>query len=184
MRKMMIFAVMLIVLVTNVVSVQQSTSDGHPFDVSRVASEIDELGFVTQPEVDLLEQQAKELFNSGDCEAAIPVLENYMKKSNWLANLIAATLDPYYNADYDDRKAYPHARLQSLIPLEKLANAYKTKRNIAYAMQGECLLKTGDQNRAIAVLVKALDLIDIDNESWWRRTRSNLLQLIEVKVDQ
>ena len=182
MKKGTILALVLIVVGTEFAFSQEPGNEGDPFDVSELASKLEELGFVTQPEVDLLEQQAKQLFSAGDCVAAIPVLEEYMRKSNWLANLIAATLDPYYNADYDDRKAYPYAKLQPLVSLEKLSNAYKIKRNIAYAMQGECFVNIGNHKRAVAVLVKALDLINIDNEVWWKRTRNNLLRLIEVSV--
>lgn len=154
-----------------------------PFDLSASASKVEELGVITKPEVDALEAKAKELFNSGDCRAAIPVLIEYSKKSNWLANLIAATLDPYYGASYDDRKGYSYDKLKPLIPLESLSNEYKRKRNIAFAMQGECLAKTGDNKAAIPVLLKALDLIDIDNDIWWTRTNENLLKIIKVSVN-
>lgn len=153
-----------------------------PFDLSESASKVEELGLITKPEVDALEDRAKELFNAENCKSAIPVLIEYSKKSNWLANMIAATLDPYYGASYDDRKEYPYDKLKPLIPLESLANDYKKKRNIAFAMQGECLVKTGDSKGAIPVLLKALDLIDIDNDVWWARTRNNLLQVIEVSA--
>lgn len=155
-----------------------------PFDLSASASKVEELGVITKPEVDALEEKSKELFNSGNCNAAIPVLIEFSKKSNWLANLITASLDPYYGASYDDRKSYPYSKLKPLIPLENLANDYKRKRNIAFAMQGECLVKTGDKKDAIPVLMKALDLIDIDNDVWWERTRNNLLQVIEVSTNK
>jgi tetratricopeptide (TPR) repeat protein len=140
-----------------------------PFDLSASASKVKELGVFTKPEVDKLEEKAKELFNSGNCKDAIPVLVEYAKKSNWLANMIAATLNPYYGASYDDKKEYPYAKLKPLIPMESLANDYKKKRNIAYAMHGECLVKIGNKESAIPVLLKALDLIDLDNEIWWQK---------------
>lgn len=155
-----------------------------PFDLSASASKVEELGVITKPDVDALEEKAKEIFNSGNCDAAIPVLIEFSKKSNWLANMIAASLDPYYSASYDDKKGYPYDKLKPLIPLESLANEYKKKRNIAFAMQGECLVKTGDKKDAIPVLLKALDLIDIDNDVWWERTRNNLLQVIEVSTNK
>lgn len=152
-----------------------------PFDLSSSQSKVDELGVITKPEVDALESKAKELFNSGNCDAAIPVLIEYSKKSNWLANMIAATLEPFYGADYDDRESYPSSKLNPLIPLESMANEYKKKRNIAFAMQGECMIKVGDKKGAIPVLIKSLDLIDIDNDVWWERTRNNLLSVIEAQ---
>ncbi|MDQ8205831.1 hypothetical protein [Pelagicoccus sp. SDUM812003] len=153
-----------------------------PFDLSASSSKIEELGVITKAAVDELEIRARSLFNEEKYEDAIPVLEEYSKKANWLANMLAATLDPYYGASYDDRKDYPYKKIQPLIPLETMANEYKSKRNIAIAMRGECLLKIGNKKEAIPVLLNALDLIDIDNETWWQRTRNNLLSIIEVKI--
>ncbi|WP_113907496.1 hypothetical protein [Aliidiomarina celeris] len=167
-------------------SISALSQDGEiddPFDVSERQSEIEELGVVKQPAVDALEERSRELFNSGDCVAAVPVLDEYARKSNALANVIAQTLEPYYSASYDDRQDFPTSRLQPLIPLESLANSYKQKRNIAYAMQGECLLKLGREEEALPILSRALDLIDIDNETWWVRTRNNLLQVVGVEVE-
>ena len=79
--------------------------------------------------VDAIEVEARALFNADDCQAAIPVLADYSQKSNWLANMIAASLDPYYGASYDERKDYPYSKLSALVPLETMANEYKTKRN-------------------------------------------------------
>ncbi|WP_339144434.1 hypothetical protein [Pseudoalteromonas galatheae] len=178
MKKAILFAIALASI--NTFAEEKKIVD--PFDLSASASKVEELGVITKPKVDALEEQAKELFNSGNCKGAIPVLIEYSKKSNWLANMIAATLDPYYGASYDDRKGYSYDKLKPLIPLESLANDYKKKRNIAFAMQGECLVKTGDNKGAIPVLLKALALIDIDNDIWWERTRNNLLQVIQVSA--
>lgn len=153
-----------------------------PFDLSPSASKVEELGIVTQPEVDGLEEQSKELFNAGNCEDAVPVLSEYSKKANWLANMVTATLAPYYSASRDEREGYSYSQVQALVPLETLANDYKGKRNIAFAMQGECLMKLGDQERAIPMLLKALDLLSLDEEAWWERTRDNLFTIIEVNT--
>ena len=112
-------------------------------------------------------------------EEAIPVLVLYAKNANWLANIMAASLKPYYDASYDDRKGF--TKTKELAPIERLSNEYKVKRNVAFAMHGECLLKIGDKKGAMPVLMKALDLIDIDNEAWWKRSRENLLSIIEVE---
>lgn len=153
-----------------------------PFDLSESSSKVEELGIVTKPQVDALETKAKELFSNGKYNEAIPVLEEFARKANWLANLISANLDPYYGASYDERKSYPYNKLKPLIPLESLANSYKQKRNIAFAMQAECFIKIGEKEEAIPLLLKALDLIDIENDHWWRRTRNSLMSIIEVDI--
>lgn len=159
----------------------QEASIVDPFDLTSSSTNVEELGIVTKPEVDALESQVKELYNAENCEAAIPLLIEYSRKANWLANMIAANLDPYYGASYDDRKEYPYSKLQPLVPLETLSNEYKEKRNIAIAMQGDCMLSLGDTEGAIPVLLKALDLISLDDEVWWEKTRINLLNIIEVE---
>ena len=171
----------LLLLMTVIIAQESKIVD--PFDLSASTSKVNELGLITQPEVDAMEVKVKELFNAGDYKAALPVLIEYSKKANWLANLISANLDPYYGASYDEKKSFSYLKLKPLIPLETLANDYKKKRNIALAMQGECLLKIGDKKGAIPVLLKALDLISIDEDVWWVRTRNNLLEIIEVKVN-
>lgn len=164
---------------SNLIAQENESSD--PFDVSTSVSKIEELGVITKPEVDGLESEARDLFKTGKYEEAIPVLEEFAKKANWLSNLISANLDPFYSADYDERKEYPYHLIEPLIELEKMANDYKRKRDIALAMQGECLLKIGNEKDAVPVLLKALDLLDLHNDYWWERTRTNLLTIIKVQ---
>ena len=172
---------MLFLLIPLSAIAQDKVSESDPFDISSTAEKAEELGIPTISEVDTLEEFARELFNLENCTDAIPVLEEYARKANWLANLISSGLDPYYGASYDDRKNYPFQKIQKLVPFESMSNKYKRKRNIAIAMQGECFAKIGDEKKAVSYLVKALDLINIDNEGWWKRTRENLYNIIELK---
>ena len=149
------------------------------FDITESISKVDDLGVITKSEVDSLEVEAKVLFNAGDFKEAIPVLIEFSNKANLLANLISASIDPYYRASYDEKQKCFFSKYR---PEETLAKEYKEKRNIALAMQGECLLKTGDKKGAIIVLLKALYLIDINNEIWWDRTQNNLFSIIEVDL--
>lgn len=153
-----------------------------PFDLTVSTKNVKEFGVITKAQVDQLETNAKKLFTAGDCSNAIKALEEYAKKANWLANMISANLAPYYTASYDDRKSYNFEKLKPLIPLETMANEYKAKRNRAFAMQGECYLKLGDKEAALPLLLKALDLLEIEDDEWWTRSRNNLLSIIEVKV--
>jgi tetratricopeptide (TPR) repeat protein len=178
MKKTIVLAVFLITVTLQ--GEENKISD--PFDLSASSSKVKELGVITQPQVDALERKANELFNNGKYKEAIPALEEFAKKANWLANLIAASLKPYYGASYDDKKSYPYSELEPLIPLESLANSYKKKRNIAFVMQAECLIKIGDNESAVPLLLKALDLIDIDNDLWWKKARNSLTRIIEVNI--
>lgn len=153
-----------------------------PFDLSESASKIKELGIVTKSEVDKLELRAQELFKAENCKEAVKTLAEYARKANWLANMISANLDPYYTARYDDRKKYDFNKLKPLIPLESMSNDYKRKRDRAFVMQGECYLKMGNKEEALPLLLKALDLLNLEEDEWWERARKNLLTIIEVNV--
>ncbi|MCG8614507.1 MAG: tetratricopeptide repeat-containing protein [Pseudomonadales bacterium] len=157
-----------------------SDDKADPFDLSSISKKAEELGVPTTSEVEEMEKRATELFNSKDCDAAIPALDEYAKKSNWLANLVAAGLRPYYNASYDDRKDFPYRKVSPLTKYEDMANEFKQKRNIAMVMLGECYAAIGDDKKAISYLRRALDLISLDNEEWWERARLGLYKIIKV----
>lgn len=170
----------LTLLITPLVFAQEEEADpSNPFDLSSSEQKIRELGVPKKSDIDALGEKAGKLFNDGNCEAALPLLREFAHKTNWLANLIVNGLEPFYGASYDDRKGYGGVR--ELVVYETLGNNYKKKRNIAIAMQGECFLKQGKPEDALPLLVRALDLLDIDEKEWWDRTRGNLYSLIEVE---
>lgn len=163
-------------------SAEEKAEPSDPFDLTESTKQVSELGVVTQKEVDALQTKATELYTAEDCQAALPVLKEFVRKSNWLANMVHATLDPYYGASYDDRKEYSYEKISKLIPYENLANGYKRKRNIAMAMQADCHTKLGNTKEAIPLLLKTLDLLELDNDIWWDKTRENLMQITGVKL--
>jgi len=149
------------------------------FGGTSAASKVEEFGIVTKSEIDSLKTKAETLFFADNYEAAIPVLIELSKKANWIANVISLSNDPYHNATPDEIYHMQFARYK---PYIALAYEYAKKRDIALAMQGECLLKTGDKMGAIPVLLKALSLMNCSNVIWWGRTRKNLLSIIEVRL--
>jgi hypothetical protein len=162
---------------------QEKATEGRkdPFDLSATAKQVKDLGVPTVSEVAALESKANDLYAAGEWKEAAVALDQFARKANWLANLIVAGLEPYYGASYDDRKNIGYANLQPLIPIEAKANAYKEKRNHAMVMRAECLAKLGDNAQAVSVLVGALDLIDINDKTWWERGRKQLYTLIELE---
>ena len=137
-----------------------------PFDLSATEKLTKELGVPTVDEVDKLETKARELYAANNYALAIPALEEYARKANWLSNLIAAELEPYYSASYDSKKSFPPPVRDSLAPIEERANSYKKKRNAAMVLQAECLIKTGNKEKAASVLVRALDIITLGDPVW------------------
>lgn len=168
-------------LVFSLTARAQEKEKKDPFDISETTKLAKELGVSTVSEVSMLEGRAKQLFETGDCKAAIEALDQFARKANWLANLIAAGIQPYYGASYDDRKNFSHSKLQALVPIENKANEYKEKRNRAMVMRAECLVKLGQKQEAVALLVGALNLISINDDEWWTRAKNQLFSLIEVR---
>jgi len=169
----------LILCITSPLLMAQEKQD--PFDLSATEEKIKELGLPTVAKVEALEKKAKVLYNSKKWQEAALALEEYAKKTNWLSNLIEAGLEPYYSADYDDKKEYPYSKLTALVPFEKKVNDYRRKRNRAMVMQAECLINLGQNDKAVSLLVRALDLIDINDEVWWNRARRQLYSIIGIE---
>lgn len=171
-----------LVLCASVALAQESAPqerERDPFDVSAAAKMTKELGVPTTSEVQALEQEAKRLYDSGNCKAAEVALDKFARKANWLANLITGGLQPYYDAPYDERRGF--SGVNALVPFESLANDYRTKRNRAIVMRAECLLKLGQTSDGVMLLINALDLIDIDDHEWWSRARMQLYSVLEVR---
>lgn len=73
-----IIGILLSLVVASAAAQEKQNSD--PFDLSALSSKVDELGIITKPEVDALEEKAKELFAAEKYEEAIPALSEYAKR--------------------------------------------------------------------------------------------------------
>lgn len=154
--------------------------DENPFDTSVYQKEISDLGVPTTKDVEDAATKAQQLFESGNYEEALPALEEWARKANWLANIISGALEPFYSASYDARKSFPWSRLNLLTSYERTANRLKSDRNHAMVMQAECLVKLGRTTQAVGIYLKALDLIDIGDWDWWVRALNGLYSIIGV----
>jgi tetratricopeptide (TPR) repeat protein len=141
-------------------------------------NQIKEYGIPTKELVDQLGVKAAQLFDAKDYKNALPALQEFEKQSNWLANLISSGLKPYYSASYDDKKSFSNAKLQALIPYERLSNDLKMRRNRTMVLEAECLVCLGNYKDAVSVYLKSLDLIDIKDWEWWARAQQGLYKLI------
>jgi len=151
----------------------------NPFDISASQKEIDEYGVPTVSFVEQMGKKCDELYDKGMWKEAASAYELYAKNANWLANLIAAGLDPYYSASYDHKKGFPQSELMQLIKYEKKANYFKYERNKAILRQGICYFKLADNKTALPLIVKALDLIQIDDKEQWTEARNVLYQIVQ-----
>lgn len=158
---------------------EPTKKEGDPFDLTAIQKRVEESGVPTPQIVRQLQEKAAALAHDAKWQEAATAYEAYARASNWLANLIAAGLDPFYHASYDDRKNYSIKKGE--IQLESLCNSYKGKRDEATVSQAECYMRMNDTRKAVPLLVRALEIIDIKDTQLWARTRKDLYSLIQVQ---
>ena len=159
---------------------EQATTD--PTDVSAILSELDDIGLPTVEAIELLKKEAYAHYENKNWELAIEAFSKLAKNANWLANLIRSGLEPYYGASYDERKEYPYSKLRPLVPIETISNGYIRLRNDAMVKEGLCYANLSENSKAVSLLYKALDLIDIENEELWTEAREALFKIIGVTL--
>jgi hypothetical protein len=158
----------------------EDTSD--PLDLSRFEEMVSKNALVTMSEIKVLEDNANVAYKSGDCEAALPQIKEFYEKANSLSNTIRQGVEPYYSASYDDRETYSLTPIiAELAEAEAASNDLIRKRNMAWVMEADCLIKTGEQDAGIAGLYRALEYISIqdDERDLWKKARMLLWQQIE-----
>lgn len=162
------------------VAAQQEATEmaSDELDVSAITARFS-AGIPRRDEVDTLISQAHSLFESGNCELAAPVIRDAAERTNTLANLISAGLEPFYSASYDDRRSF--RGVDALIRYENLSNNYKRQRNELMIMEAECLLSMGDREGGVARLYKSLELVNVNERELWDRARSELYSEIGVE---
>ena len=114
---------------------------------------------------------------------AAPAYARYAKQANWLANIIAAGLEPFYSASSSKTKNwYPKVlSYTTLSAAESKSNAYKGERNRAMLYEGLCYYYLNDYETALPLLIKALDLIELNDETNWKLGMEALYSIIGYK---
>ena len=158
---------------------KKDTASTDALDISALQKRVEEAGVPTPQSVQQMQEKAAGLVRDSKWQDAASAYEVYARSANWLANLIGAGLQPFYNAPYDDRKSYSITKGD--IQLENLANTYRAKRDEATVSQAECYMRMNDTRRAVPLLVKALELISIKDAQLWLRARKDLYSLIQVQ---
>lgn len=160
---------------------EMKADPGDPLDLSRYETMIEDEGFPSFAEVNQLEISANDAFKSGDCNAAIPIIVEYYTKANKLGNAIKQGLEPFYSAGYKEREENNlNSEIGQLAAAETEFNKLVRKRNAAWVMEAECLIKTGQRDEGIVRLFRALEYIGIDTEDreLWKRTRMLLWEQV------
>ena len=178
-----VFVLVLLTLGQSEVIAEDTTINDDVFDLSETQSKIDEMGVPTVEIVAAMGVAADELYTNKEYEKAAPAYAAYAKNANWLANLIASGLEPYYGADYSTRKEwYPVIlRTSDLAKAEDKSNELKSERNKAMLREGLCYYYLDDKTKALPLIIKALDLIDIKDEENWKQGMEILYSILGYK---
>jgi tetratricopeptide (TPR) repeat protein len=146
------------------------------------AIRMDENATVTTPQVvRSLWDKSIALYERREFDAAAASLEVYAEKANELANLLSATLQPYYGANSHEEESSGLSRkaMERLSQVETSANELKAQRNLAYVLIGESHEQLGDLPQALASFTRALQVISLgrrDAEAW-ERAREGILRI-------
>lgn len=181
-NKILIILVLILMMFSvfgNVLAQENLTNE--PFDLSEYEDEIKESGIPTPDEVESLKNNAINLFNEGSYQEAEKALDQWAKSSNWLANIVVSGLEPFYGASYDDRDSFSYSKVKKISSYEGLANDLKSQRNKAMVMRAEALSNLNNNEKAVQLYIKSLDLIDIDNWDLWIRAANGLYEIVNVE---
>ena len=162
---------------------ETTTSVDSTFDLSEQEDKVKELGIPTTKSVAELKKAADDLWSANDYAAAADAYAVYAKQANWLANIISAALEPFYGASYDDRKSFSISSFDKtsnykLASCESKANSYKAERNRAMLYEGLCYYNLNQYELALPLLIKALDLIDINDTTNWKLGMNALYDIV------
>lgn len=149
-----------------------------PLDLSQQKEQIEKLGVPTISVVAEMKTKAEALYDAGSWAEAAVAYEIYAVNVNWLANLLAQCLEPYYSASYDKRQEVSYSKLKPFIPIESKANECKENRNRAYARIGLCYKNIGDIKNAVLYLDKSLDLLEVKDLEYWTLAKDALSEIL------
>lgn len=162
---------------------EEKPTEDSEFDLSVEQNKVAELGIPTVSSVATLKKEADDLWAAKDYRKAADAYATYAKQANWLANIITGGLEPFYGASYDKRKNwYPSVlSYSSLSSAESKANEYKRERNRAMLYEGLCYYNLNEYETALPLLLKALDLIEIEDETNWKLGMETVYTIVGYK---
>lgn len=168
----------LIIIVFGTFFVNAQVSD---IDMTKIQAEIDEYGMPTISSVDEMLVNADKLYDTQNWQDAADAYSLFAKNANWLANLISNGLEPYYSATYDEKKSVSNSVITPLTKYESLSNYYKVQRNKAILRQGICFFNLNDNKASLPYILKALDLIGVEDLDQWKEARDILYAIIKFE---
>lgn len=179
MKRILIFSLVFLSTLTVFAQTELKKSAlSDPLDVTKEVEQIELYGVPTFSTVAEMRNKADALYEAQSWKEAAEAYEQFAKHANWLANIISQCVEPYYSANYDDKKNMSYTRLKTFIPYETASNKLKEGRNIGYIRIGLCYKNLGDINKAIAYLHKGLDILSIDQYTEWEQGATAIAEIV------
>jgi tetratricopeptide (TPR) repeat protein len=154
---------------------EPTTKEPDPFDITAIQKRIEEVGVPTPAIVQQLEAKATALAKDSKWQDAADAYDALAKNANSLANFVHTGIAPVYKASSGNRY-----NLKEAVKLENQSNDYKTKRNAAMVAQAECYIRLNDTKRAMSLLIRALELINVNEAELWARARKDLYRIVQI----
>lgn len=185
MKKIMTLMTLIVAFATQLSAQSSETikSSPDPLDLSAQLEQIDKYGVPTIATVAEMKVKADALYESGSWQEAASAYELYANNVNWLANLLSQCVEPYYSASYDDKKSVVASTIRPFIPFETKSNECKENRNRAYVKIGLCYKNLGDIKNAVAYLHKSLDLLAVDDITYWTMAKDAMAEIIQFTTE-
>ena len=174
-------AVMAAVLLLSVAGFAQE--DPERLDLSLLVAQVDEIGLATLDSVAALKQRSEDLVAQGNCQEAIPVLDEWAKSANQLAHFLRIGMEPFSGARGIDQQEYARSTkvaFQMFASVVLRAMELRRQRNQAMVLQAECQVAIGNPDLAASIYYQALDLMTLGKEEreYWDRARTGLYKLV------
>ena len=132
-------------------------------------------------EVAALREEYIDIIRSSGCEEALPLITEFHKSANSVANIIRRGNEPFYDASRDEREAVmrkPQLR-DELVAAERAFNALLRDRNEAWVEEARCMIEMGNSRDGVAGLMRALNFISPSETEIWQKARQLLWEQVE-----
>lgn len=152
-------------------------------DNSAELAEVQSNGIPTEAIVNEMKANADALYAEGKYQEAADAYSEVAQKANYLANIMSQCLEPYYSSSSSSLPNGIEIKC-NLEALGKKANALKTIRNNCYVYEGVCYSKMGDDETALAILIKALDIVEYFQSDLWTIAAEEIMNIIDYRPDE
>lgn len=160
---------------------QKIGSDIDVIDLEKYGRIAERAKSITISSVLKTESEINEYYREERYDEFLMQVESYCENATMLAMAIKQGIEPYYKSLLDPSGGSFPSIADEMADAERYYNGILLKRNAAWVMEAECLLKLGKNERAIAVLSRALDLMTLtgfEEFKLWNRARNMLWGII------